>query len=134
MYYLSANGPLDFEVKPTEDGSLAFTSNCDLETADKRNGVFDDLTLYVDEALTEEACSLSEGMVFDGLLGLRVIRNEGDPFTDLEGYYSIEAPGLADQCNGHEMTYVRVQSRRILGGNHTFVPIRAFMTPSTSTP
>ena len=52
---------------------------------------------------------------------------------DLEGYYSIEAPGLADQCNGHEMTYVR-QSRRILGGNHTFVPIRAFMTPSTSTP
>ena len=137
MYYIAPNGAVDFEVNPKEDGGLVFTSNCDLNDQDKtrlQRGVFDDFAVFVDEALTEKACDLITGTVFDGSISTRLISNEGNSFTNITGFYVVEAPGLAEFCNGHEKVYVKVDSRYILGVSHTFVPILSFMIESNSTP
>ena len=89
---------LDFEQEDP------FTTNCpDLKAAQEYLGIFEDLTIYTDPALTEVGCELTANTivesVFSGGSSLYEQLDDGD-------IYEVNFPSLAGLCGGLEGGYV----------------------------
>ena len=63
LLYLFEAGAHDFEIEIEGDNlsDLPFEMSCDASAGVSRLGVFKDVTVYADEELTEEVCTLTRG-------------------------------------------------------------------------
>ncbi|MBL4867846.1 MAG: hypothetical protein JKY67_15870 [Pseudomonadales bacterium] len=64
LYYLVNEGAYGFQVEIEDDNTSAFpfVSNCEVGETERFVGVFHDTTLYSDEELTQEVCSLTKSV------------------------------------------------------------------------
>lgn len=123
---LTDAGPLSFNVE-FEDGDMPLELSCDESETKTMIGVFADVTLYLDEALTQEACSLEAGTIAErgeggfGYAG-------GGVSEDGSSTYQLSIAGLSTKCSGHSEVYARVPSVEVDGVWHDLIPVLNFQT------
>ncbi len=127
---VTADGPATFSIEPEGDNSenLPFTSDCDLETAEEHRGVFADVTVYSDKALTKKLCELKNGDQ----------RPAGDQgfgygsdfdFDAEELVYEVRLGALSALCDGNEQGFIGVPSVQIRDTTTSLVPLQTFLKP-----
>ena len=131
MFYLTPNGPEEFEVEVQSADELPLTTSCGADRAEQQLlvGVFKDTTVYADEALTQEACTLTEGTVAETSGGGFSIVGEIDILGSAPTTYQLSLGGLSPMCGDIEQGYVRVNATQIFGYSTYLVPIRTFIGP-----
>jgi hypothetical protein len=122
MLYLTDDGAEEFTVP----SAGVFTSNCAPETAVEMYGVFADVTVYEDEALSTPLCQLSNGNVAstDSGTGFSTIDINFDGPTT----YQVYLGGFADTC-GADVGYVSVPETMVWGITTWLVPFRTVAAP-----
>jgi hypothetical protein len=129
MYYLTASAPIEFDVEPGEDGSFPFTSNCEIDEGQTYFGVFKSTTFYLDEALSQQACSLPAGTVALGGGGYSLVSEIDFTNPNQASTYEITMGGLAEVCDGHATTYVSVRPTQTFGTHRLDPPVAAVIGP-----
>ena len=131
LLFLSSTGPFVFEVEAPGGMDLPITSRCDAGRTTKYFAVFSDTTFYVDDALTEEACTLSAGTYAMGGGGFSsggegnlAFRSASEPQR-----YKVRMSGLADLCNGYSETFVSVAPSGSSLKAHR-IPVRVITGPT----
>ena len=134
MFFLTSAGPDEFEIEADSVAELPLTSNCAPERAEQQTyiGVFKDVTVYADEELTQEACSLTEGTAMETNGGGFSLVGEIDLFGTEPTVYNVSLGGLSEMCDGITDGYVQVPSTQVFGTNTYLVPIRVFIGPAAS--
>jgi hypothetical protein len=127
ILYLSSAGPIDFAISPDENGDYPFTSNCDSEGANESYiGVFTDVIVYEDEALTTTVCTLDEDTVeVSSGFAFELV---SDIFAE-PSVYRVEFGALATLCNGATSGYITANSATVAGTQHTVIPVASFIGP-----
>lgn len=123
ILYLTDVGPIEFDV----DGDPSpFRSNCSPDALQQHVGVFADVTVYKDEALTDEACRLTAGTSRASRgFGYTAVGDSDEPV------YEVSIGDLAELCGGRESGFLRAKSYVLGGTEHTVVPIAAFRGPAS---
>ncbi|MEL6180480.1 MAG: hypothetical protein AAFS10_16085, partial [Myxococcota bacterium] len=132
MFFLGDSGPVDFEVVADGEGNLPVTSNCtdDTSTQQQYAGVFEDVTLFADQALTQEACTLTAGTAVETSGGGFALVDENvNLFSAEPAVHSIQLGGLGEMCNGLTEGFVRLPSVQVFGTFTYLPPIRTFIGP-----
>jgi len=134
LYFLTNTGPFDFEIEADSVEELPLTSNCAPERSEQTayTGVFQDVTVYADEELSQEACSLSEGTIVESTGGGFALVGDIDLFSTAPTTYSVSLGGLSEMCGGITDGYVQVPNVQVFGVNTYLVPIRSFIGPAAS--
>ncbi|MEE2788184.1 MAG: hypothetical protein VX589_12650 [Myxococcota bacterium] len=130
LVFLSKTGPFSFEVEASDRMKLPITNPCENRQTDMYFAVFSDTTFYVDDALTDEACTLPAGIYamggggyFSGGEGSLALRSDAQPQI-----FRINMTSLADLCNGHSETYISVAPSGSSLAPHR-VPVRVIVGP-----
>ena len=124
VLYLSSRGPIEMEIDVDDGAALPFTSSCS-DNPVRLVGVFADTTVYVDEAKTMPACTLSAGSTHAGGLSYALVSGlfgEG-------GTYQVEFGGLADACGGLTSGYIEAKSLSLGSTEYTVIPIATVLGP-----
>lgn len=133
LLYLTPAGPYDLEFEAAlGSGDFPFISNCEFGQAVEYMAVFDDVSVYETEDLTNTLCNLSAGTVVPrdttALAGYGVTSTEFS-LTGPETY-EVYLNTLAAQCGDAERGYVSVPQTTVLGTHTWLVPIRVVLGPS----
>ncbi len=128
VYYLSKAGPVPFTVKAEEGTSLPFTSNCTRDATEEFIGVFTNVTVYSDEALTTAVCELSAGTI-EPSRGLNY-ELVSPIFGKGPVVYRLIGGAVGDLCPGVTEGYIKAGSAMIGGTLHTVIPIGTFSGPA----
>ena len=127
ILYLGRGGQADFSVDVEQGAPLPFTSNCMEGSVMELLGVFADVTVYMDEALTMPVCMLAAGTTLpDANLSFGLV--SGDLFAG-EGTYEVSSDGFAAACGGLTIGYVEASTVEIGSGQHTSVPLAPVIAP-----
>lgn len=128
VLYLSSAGAVPFTVVAEEGSTLPLTSNCAADEVEKYVGVFADVTVYSDEALTTAACMLEEGTIMPS----RGLNYELVSAIFGEGpvVYRLFGDALLDLCGGTTEGYIKAGSARIGETQYTVIPIETFSGPA----
>jgi hypothetical protein len=128
--YLTSGGPDSFEVEPSADGSWPFTSNCMFGAGVPYYAVFADVTIYAEEALATELCSLSAGTALPSPGGLRGYALAGDLSFEGPATYELYLDAFSAQCGGSDRGYISVPETRSFGADTRLVPVISIIGPS----
>jgi hypothetical protein len=117
LLYLTDAGPVEFEIELDDPAMPPYTSYCD-ENASPFIAVFVDTTVYLDEAMTMQACTLAAGTTAPGgSFGYALV---GDLFTSAT--YEVNLGNLAAQCSGTEIGYLEAARETIGSTTYTVIP------------
>ena len=131
LAYLTDKGPYDFDVAaPTGTQNFPFTTSCTFGATVSYYAVFDDVSVYADEAMTTKLCDLQRGTVLPRDTGTSsgfsaVTLNFSGPNT-----YDVYLNAFSAQCGNAESGYVSVPSVRVFGSTTWLVPIAAIAGPN----
>jgi hypothetical protein len=121
ILYLTAKGPVEFEVDDEGGAAPPFTSSCGPGRVESLVGAFTDVSVYADEGLTMAACMLAAGSAFSGG-GLSYALVSGDLFSG-GGTYQVWFGGLATACGGLDTGYIEASSAMLGNTEHTVLPL-----------
>jgi hypothetical protein len=129
LLYLTDAGPEPFEVRADDAGTLPFTSTCEPDAAFPYAAVFDDVTVYAEEALTTRLCDLAAGTARPSTGGPRGFSIVGDISLSGPQTYEIYLDALSELCGGSELGYVSVPRTHLFGADTWLVPIVSIVGP-----
>lgn len=130
LAYLTDYGPYEFEVvAPEGTQDFPFTSNCTFDAGVSLYAVFADVTVFADEALTSELCSLQAGTVTSSEGGQRGYALAGDLQLFGPLVYEVYLDGFSDECDGAQSGFVEVPEVQVLGTTTNLVPIQSVLAP-----
>jgi len=124
MIFLAAGGPATFTVGGDE-GSLPLTSDCFTGTPTSHYGAFTDVTVYADETLATELCSLDAGATVTAAGGGYSIAGQlsfSGPQT-----YEVYLGGFGEQCGDAAVGYVSVPETMVFGSTTWLVPLQPIL-------
>jgi hypothetical protein len=125
VLYLSDAGPIELEVA-NDANPPPFSSSCAGGVVEEVVGVFDDLIVYSDQALTMDACTLSEGdMLLGGGLSYALVSG----VFGSGGTYQVSFGGLAAACDGLDAGYVAASSIMLGATEYTVLPLASVIRP-----
>lgn len=127
--YLLDGAPYSFMVAQV-GAAWPFTSNCESGQA-RYYAVFQDVTVFKDEAMTEKACDLSAGT----FLPLDPTRQAGYSATDFtffaaETTYNLSLNAFSSACGDVESGYIEVPQVQVLGTSTYLVPVITIIGPT----
>lgn len=128
LYYLDEEGAyrFDVEVEGSDVESFPFELSC---TGSRTSmlGAFNDVTVYADEALTEEVCQLSKGASapIESVSGHSLV---SELFVK-PAVYKVELAGFSVGCGGITEGYVEAPSASVLGTTTALVPLLRYAVP-----
>lgn len=133
LLYLTPKGPYDLEFEaPLGSRDFPFTSNCEFGQGVEYMTVFDDVSVYDTEALTNKLCDLSAGTVVPRdtavFSGYGVTSSEFD-LTGSETY-EVFLNTLSPACQNAEKGYISVPQTTVLGIHTWIVPIQIIIGPN----
>ena len=125
--FITAVGPINFNVHAATVAGLPFTSNCVPGAVKFAVGAFADTTLYKDEQLAEPACTLRRGQSFETTTFGYSYAGAG---IDPEGaVYEFVLGALSGPCVGISSAFV-AGTRVTLGrAIYLLLPIASFSSP-----
>ena len=129
LLYLTAGAPVEFTVSAADVESAPFTSNCTPGETTSYLGVFGDVTFYVDEAMTEQACQLEDGTHAPGNVNSRLVSGLDFSNPNADAVYSVGMGELSEQCGGHETTFVLARPQQLFGSSNVSAPLARVITP-----
>lgn len=130
LFYLTNSGPWDFEVTPAGVPPMyPFSSTCDLNNAVTHYGVFADVSVYADEALTSKLCDLTRGSTLPSAGTSVGYSLAGDISFSGPATYQIELGPFAAEC-GAASGYVSVPETQVFGTTTWLVPFDTVLAPN----
>jgi hypothetical protein len=130
LMFLTDAGPYDFSVSPDpETGTFPFTTNCTGEVTDYI-AAFHDVTVYADEELTEELCTIAADTILPRDPGMQ----SGSwavtlDFSD-DNIYGVYLNAFAAQCGNVETGYVNAPETTVHRVTTWLIPIAGFVGPA----
>jgi hypothetical protein len=128
VYYLSSAGPVSFTVTAEDGATFPFTSNCMPDDVEDYVGVFANVTVYQDEALTTPLCMLEKGSI-EPSRGLNYAL-VSEIFGEGPIVYRLFGGAVGDLCGGVAEGYIKAGKAMIGSTSHTVVPIGTFSGPA----
>ena len=127
LIYLWPGGPEEFTIEGNTTAEFPFTTSCPLNTAQPYYAVFEDVTVYADEALSTKLCDLEAGTALPRTNALA-----GYSITTLEFFgpnvYEVYLNAFSAQC-GADTGYVNVQPVESFDSTTWLVPIIGVLHP-----
>jgi len=124
IVYIAAEGPVELDIEVDDGSMVPFTSSCPGRTLSLA-GVFVDMPVFSDEALTMPLCTLQAGLtVPDGGIGYAVAG--GDLFT---APYQVTLGGFSEHCGGATEGFVASIDVTVGGTSYGGVPFATVLTP-----
>ena len=127
LIYLWPGGPEEFTIEVNTTAEFPFTASCPLNTAQPYYAVFEDVTVYADEALSTKLCDLEAGTALPRTNALA-----GYSITTLEFFgpnvYEVYLNAFSAQC-GADTGYVNVQPVESFDSTTWLVPIIGVLHP-----
>jgi hypothetical protein len=128
VYYLSKAGPVPFTITAEDGSTFPFTSNCMADNLEEYVGVFANVTVYGDEALTTPACMLVAGSI-EPSRGLNY-ELVSEIFGEGPVVYRLFGGAVGDLCGGIAEGYVKAGNAMIGSTSHTVIPLGSFSGPA----
>jgi hypothetical protein len=127
LLYLTGAGPDSFQVEPKADATWPFTSNCTIGQGVPYYAVFEDVSVFAEQALTTKVCDLSAGSVLPAGSNGRGYSLAGS--SGGATIYEVILGPFSAQCGGHDSGYVRVPQTRSFGSTTWLVPLAGIIGP-----
>ncbi len=106
ILYLVDGNTVEFEIEAPSLDELPMTLSCAPDEAVSGRGVFQESSFFLDETLTEPACTLEEGTFGPGGGGY-ALASPG--MSGAPSIYRVQMGGLTEACDGHSTTYLAVE-------------------------
>jgi len=129
LLYVTDSGSADLRVTADSIEALPVTMNCAPGEVSSYLGVFATRTFYLDEALTQEACTLESGTYLRDMLGSGANLVSGTLLSN--PVYRMTMGSMASLCNDHEITYVKAAQVPMGQSRGTYPPISSFFGPKS---
>ena len=127
LYYLTSEGAYGFDIETagTDVSALPFELSCAIGESESRLGAFNTVTVYSDEELTQQACTLERGSsaIVGVASGYRLV---SDLFSE-PMIYEVELGGFSQEC-GVGQGYMEAESTRVFGTFTSLIPIMRYQT------
>jgi hypothetical protein len=127
LVFLVNGAPYPFAVA-SEAGQWPFTTNCESGQL-SHYAVFQDVTVFSDESMTVEVCTLAAGTV----LPLDPTLAAGFSTTDFSfgatSKYSLSLNAFASQCGGNQTGYIEVPSTEVFNTTTYLIPVISIIGP-----
>jgi hypothetical protein len=128
MIYLWPGGPEEFEVTGATTADFPFTTSCPLNTATPYYAVFEDASVFADEALTTKLCELKSGTALP-----RTNSQSGYSLVTLNftgnNIFEVYLNAFSAQCGGAASGYVSVPPVKSFDSTTWLVPILSVLAP-----
>ncbi len=125
--YLSAYGPVDFDIEVETADELPFTSNCEIDETELIYGVFVDTEVFEDEALTKKICTLPAGTNQPTMVAGAGLA--GDLNIGGTQKCAIAVGSLSELCDGAAKGFVEASNAKIGDTTHTVIPVQGVRGP-----
>jgi hypothetical protein len=124
IVYIAAEGPVELDVDVEDESMLPFTTSCPARTVSLA-GVFVDMPVFSDEALTTPLCTLQAGLTVPGG-GIGYAIAGGDLFT---APYQVTLGGFSEHCGGATEGFVASIDVTIGSASYGGVPFATVLSP-----
>jgi hypothetical protein len=131
LLYLSAAGPVDFEITAasgTQD--FPFSSSCEFGNTTPYYAVFADVSVYAAEDLATKICDLSAGTVLPRDTSVMAGYSSSTLNFSGNNTYEVYLNVFSAQCGGAETGYVSVPETTLFGATTWLCPIRSIVGPA----
>jgi len=124
LVYIAAEGPVELDIEVEDESMLPFTTSCPGRTL-SLVGVFADMPVFSDEALTMPLCTLQAGLTVNGA-GIGYAVAGSDLFT---APYQVTLGALGEHCGGASEGFVASVDVPLGGGSFGGVPFATLLAP-----
>jgi len=123
MLYLTGKGPDEFELEANTVADLPITTTCPLNTAVPYYAVFDDVSVYAEEALTTKLCDLTAGTALPETNSSSGYSLASDLAFSGPAIYEVYLNAFSAQCGAAPTGFISVPQTRSFGTMTWLVPI-----------
>lgn len=127
VYYLSEAGPFELKIAQNDAGAYPFDIDCDENSIQRCMGVFADTTIYADEELNTELCTVDAGKsVASSSYGFSLV----DDLANGDSIYELTYNMIVEEC-GASTGYILVPEAEIFPNLISWpIPLRTYMCES----
>ncbi|MBN2716003.1 MAG: hypothetical protein JXX14_09110 [Deltaproteobacteria bacterium] len=124
VYYLNAAGPYELTIEKNDAGAYPFETDCIDDNSRNYMGVFADTTIYSDEDLSSELCTVSAGdAIASSGYGFSLVSN----LSNGDSVYELTSNAIVAEC-GAETGYVVAPKVEIFKNQITWlIPIATYL-------
>ncbi len=124
VYYLSEAGPFEFKIAQNDAGAYPFETDCDENSIQRCMGVFADTTIYADQELNTELCTVDAGKsVASSSYGFSLV----DDLANGDSIYELTYNAIVEEC-GASTGYILVPEAEIFPNLTSWlIPLRTYL-------
>jgi hypothetical protein len=128
LVYLAATGPYTVDLDAT-GGAFPFTPSCELEKAVPYYAVFNDVSVYAEEALTTKLCDLKAGTVLPRTNGNSGYGIAGDLSFSGPATYELFLNAFSPMCGNALSGYISVPAIHLFGTTTWLIQVDSVIGP-----